>query len=153
MSDLQCPATLLIAATEMGPGSVHDLVEQVRGRRIAAVYGSLGKAAASANQAASELGLPEARFRDGLGEPAELVDPAEGRQQVVELFAQAINEIADAHRGEAVLVFADDQVTRLAIPGATPHVEPDGTVVQVTLMEVDGDGRRFLSGRLEHRDS
>jgi len=149
MSDLQCPATLLIAATEMGPGGVHDLVERVRRRRIAAVYGSQGEAAASAKQAASELGLPEPRFPDGLGEPADLVHPAAGRQLVVERFAQAINDIADAHRGEAVLVFADDQVMRAAVPGATPHVEPDGTVLQVTLMEVDGDGRRLLSGRLE----
>lgn len=149
MSDLQCPATLLIAATEMGPGGVHDLVEQVRGRRIAAVYGSLGEAAGSARQAASELGLPEPRFPEGLGEPADPADPAQGRQLVIERFAQAINEIADVHRGEAVLIFAGEQVIRLAVPGAAPHVEPDGTVLQVALMEVDGDGRRLLSGRLE----
>jgi broad specificity phosphatase PhoE len=146
MSDLQCPATLLIAATEMGPGRVHDLVEQLRGRRVAAVYASLGQAAELARLAASELDLPEPRFSDALGEPADLGDPAAGSQLVIERFTRVIDEIADVHRGEAVLVFTYDQLMGLAIPGATGQPELDGGVIPVTEMEVDGDGWRLRAG-------
>jgi hypothetical protein len=130
MSDLQCPATFLIASGEMGTGRVHDLVEQVRGRRISAVYASLGLAAEPAKLAASELGL-EPRLSDALGEPAD--------------FTQAIDEIADVHRGEAVLVFTNDHVMRLAVPGQTRHLVPHGTLLPVTEMDVDSDGWRLRS--------
>jgi probable phosphoglycerate mutase len=87
MSDLQCPATVLIARhgeaeyavagvlsdeggtlTDMGRGQVHHLVEQVRSHRVAAVYSSrMQRAVESAEQAASELGLKHVVV-DGLQE-------------------------------------------------------------------------------------
>lgn len=77
MSDLQCPATVLIARhgeaefavpgvlsddggrlTPRGRAQVHHLAGQVRPRRIAAVYSSrMGRAVESAELAAAELGL------------------------------------------------------------------------------------------------
>ena len=87
MSDLQCPATVLIAVhgeaqcaaggvlpqddgalTDQGRAQVRHLVAQVADRRVAAVYSSaMRRAAESAELAASALGLPVAAL-DGLQE-------------------------------------------------------------------------------------
>ena len=87
VSDLQCPATMLIAAggeaqcaagcvrsqddwalTQQGRAQVRHLVAQVAHRRVAAVYSSaMRRAAESAELAASALGLPVVVL-DGLQE-------------------------------------------------------------------------------------
>jgi len=87
MSDLQCPATLLVsrhgdaqysvegvmsddggALTDKGRDQVRHLVGQVGSRRVAAVYSSkMGRAVESAELAASELGLHSLAV-DGLQE-------------------------------------------------------------------------------------
>jgi hypothetical protein len=64
---------------------------------------------------------------------------------VVQRFTQAVGEIADAHRGEAVLVFTYEQVMGLAIPGANRQMVRDGAGLHVTEMDVDGDGWRVRS--------
>jgi 2,3-bisphosphoglycerate-dependent phosphoglycerate mutase len=87
MSDLQCPATLLIARhghagyavdgvlsddggwlTDLGRRQVSGLADTLRSRRIAAVYSSrMGRAVESADLAASGLGVRRA-VTDGLQE-------------------------------------------------------------------------------------
>ena len=169
MSDLQCPATVLIARhgeamtavdgvlsdddgplTVKGRGQVHDLVGQVRGRRVAAVYSSRTRPSIeSAELAASELGLAPVAV-DGLQEFS-VGDLAGASFHDEARFTEAIEEIADVHRGETVLVFSHGAAMSLAIPRlaanmrndlARQRVLPNCAVAEV---EVDSDGWRLVS--------
>jgi 2,3-bisphosphoglycerate-dependent phosphoglycerate mutase len=197
MSDLQCPATLLIARhgeaehaaagvlsddggrlTATGREQVARCAGQVRPRRIAAVYSSpMEPAVESARLAASELGLQPVVV-DGLQEfgvgglagvsihdaraqqvfnawrsgDLDIGCPgAEDGHLVVRRFARAVGEIADMHRGEAVLVFAHGGAMSLAIPRlaanlgnnlAAQRFLPHCVPVEV---EIDGDGWRVVT--------
>ena len=162
MSDLQCPATLLVSRhgdadyavggvlsddggwlTVKGREQVRHLAEQIRPRRIAAVYSSrMGRAVESAELAASELGLrpvvveglQEFSVGDlaGVGFPDERTQKvfeawqlgdldaacpgAEDGHLVVSRFTKALGEIADVHRGETVLVFSHGGAMALVLP-------------------------------------
>ena len=166
MSDLQCPATLLIARhgdaeyavdgvlsddggalTDKGRDQVRHLVEQVRSRRVAAVYSSqMGRAVESAELAAGQLGL-RSLVVDGLQEFA----VGEPGHVVVKRFKEALEDIADTHRGETVLVFTHGGVMSLAIPRLAVNVRnnlaaqrflPNCVAAEI---EVDADGWRVLS--------
>jgi len=197
MSDLQCPATLLIsrhgdagyavdsvlsddggALTDKGRDQVRHLVEQVRSRRVAAVYSSqMGRAVESADLAASELGL-HALAVDGLqefsvgdlagvsfhddraqqvfdawlhGDLAAACPGAEDGHTVVKRFRGALDEIADRHRGETVLVFTHGGAMSLAIPRLSVNLR-NGLAAQrflpscvVAEIEVDADGWRVVT--------
>lgn len=197
MSDLQCPATLLIARhgdadyrvrgvrtddggwlTAKGREQVRLLVEQVRPRRVAAVYSSrMGRAVESAELAATGLGLrPVAvdglqEFSVGDLEGVDLQDPraqevfdgwlageldaacpgGEDGHAVVSRFGDALEAIADRHRGETVLIFAHGGVMAFAVPRlstngrnnpAAQRFLPNCVPVEV---EVDADGWRLIS--------
>ena len=198
MSDLHCPATLLIARhgdaqygvdgvlsddggalTDKGREQVRHLVEQVRPRRIAEVYCStMDRAVQSAELAASELGVRPV-VADGLQEfsVGELAgvsfqDPraqqvfdgwlhgdldagcpgAEDGHAVVKRFREALEEIADTHRGETVLVFTHGGVMSLVVPRLSSNVRNDLVAGQRFLpncvpaeVEVDADGWRVIS--------
>jgi probable phosphoglycerate mutase len=197
MSDLQCPATLLIARhgdaeyavdgvmsddggalTDKGRAQVRHLVEQVRPRRIAEVYSStMHRAVQSAELAASDLGV-RAIAVDGLQEfavgelagvshkhpRAQLVfdawlhgdldiggPGAEDGHAVVKRFREALDEIADTHRGETVLVFTHGGVMSLAIPRLAVNVRNDLATQRFlpncvpAEVEVDADGWRLVS--------
>jgi 2,3-bisphosphoglycerate-dependent phosphoglycerate mutase len=165
MSDLQCPATLLVAlhgeATSAGPEiggvradrygpltgrgrqQVSHLVEQVRPRRVAAVYSSgVGQAVESAARAASELGLRHIVV-DEIGDD-EVHDLARGR------FRDALEAVADVHRGETVLVFVHGEVLAwvpgISVNGRNTAVTPDPLPFCVAAeVEVDSDGWRLVS--------
>lgn len=197
MSDLQCPATLLIARrgdaeyavdgvlsddggalTDKGRAQVRHLVEQVRPRRIAEVYSStMHRAVQSAELASSGLGVRRV-VTDGLeefsvgevagvsyqdpraqqvfdawlhGDLAAACPGAEDGHVVVRRFKEALEDIADTHRGETVLVFTHGGVMSLAIPRlavnvrndlATQRFLPNCVPVEV---EVDADGWRLVS--------
>ncbi|HEY5181732.1 MAG TPA: histidine phosphatase family protein [Dermatophilaceae bacterium] len=197
MSDLQCPATMLVARhgaaayavdgvlleddgalTDKGRDQVRHLVEQVRSRRVAAVYSSqMGRAIRSAELAASELGLHSVAV-DGLqefsvgdlagvsfdddraqqvfdgwlrGDLAAACPGAEDGHAVVTRFKGAIDEIADSHRGETVLVFTHGGAMSLAIPRLSVNLR-NGLAVQRFLphcvaaeIEVDADGWRVVT--------
>jgi len=197
MSDLQCPATLLVsrhgdagyavdsvlsddggALTDKGRDQVRHLVEQVRSRRVAAVYSSqMGRAVESADLAASELGL-HALAVDGLqefsvgdlagvsfhddraqqvfdawlhGDLAAACPGAEDGHTVVKRFRGALDEIADRHRGETVLVFTHGGAMSLAIPRLSVNLG-NGLAAQrflpscvVAEIEVDADGWRVVT--------
>ena len=162
MSDLQCPATLLVsrhgAAEYARPGflsddggwlsdagrrQVHELVESLCGVRVAAVWSStMDRAVESAVLAADLLGVP-ARSLDGLQEfsVGELAgvsyqDPraqtvfdrwlagdldagcpgGEDGHTLVARYREAVETIADQHRGETVLVFSHGGVMSLVLP-------------------------------------
>jgi hypothetical protein len=113
VSDLQCPATLLLART----GDPGQLVAALRGRNVARVYGSPGAdgpAAAVAGALGVELVLDEdlGRVVDG-----PLDDLADARRE-------ALQAIADLHRGETVVVL----------------LGPSTSGWEVVEVSVDGDG-------------
>ena len=174
MSDVQCPATLLIARhgeataqgvlseeggwlSDKGREQVRHLVEQVGLRRIAAVYCSTtDPAVQSAELAASALGV-RLVVSDGLhglslqGDLGAAGPGAEDGQAVVKRFAGAIEEIADTHRGETVLVFTHGGVISLVIPRLSVNVRNDLGAQRVlphcapVEVEVDADGWRVIS--------
>lgn len=173
MSDLQCPATLLVARhgdaeysvegvmsdeggalTEKGRDQVRHLVEQVRSRRVAAVYSSqMERAVESAELAAALLGLRSlvvdglqefsvgdlagASFHDDRaqqvfdawlhGDLAASCPGAEDGHAVVKRFKGAFDEMADRHRGETVLVFTHGGAMSLAIPRLSVNLRNDLT--------------------------
>ena len=192
MSDLQCPATLLVsrhgdagyavggvlldddsALTDKGRDQVRHLVEQVRSRRVAAVYSSkMRRAVESAELAASELAL-RALAVDGLqefsvgnlagvsfdddraqqvfdawlhGDLAASCPGAEDGHAVVKRFKEALDEIADRHRGETVLVFSHGGAMSLAIPRLSANLRNDPAAQRflsscvAAEIEVDADG-------------
>jgi hypothetical protein len=120
MSDLQCPATLLIVRTGavgqqvLAAGQqVQHLVEQMDGRRVSAVYSSPTESVLEpARLTASRLGMKPI-----------LIDGLEER------FSESVGEIADLHRGEAVLVFTQ------------------GEGSEISEIEVDSDGWRTVASR------
>lgn len=169
MSDLQCPATLLIARhgdaepatdgvpsddggglTDKGRAQVRHLVEQVRPRRIAVVYsGAMKRAVQSAELASSGLGVPHI-VTHGLQELS-VGEAAEDGHAVVRRFKEAVDEITDAHRGETVLVFTHGDVMSLALPRLSLNVRKDFATQRFlpncvpAEVEVDADGWRIVS--------
>ena len=114
MSALQCPARLFVARS----GGAQALAAALRGERIARVWcGPLPPSVATAETVAAVLGVG-VEVREGLrrlrldgGPPA------------------VLEEVADEHRGEAVLVVGDE------------HTLPDAGYVE---LEVDADGWRLV---------
>ncbi|HEY8618790.1 MAG TPA: histidine phosphatase family protein [Dermatophilaceae bacterium] len=197
MSDLQCPATLLIARhgdaeytvagalsddggrlTDLGRRQVKELVDTLGSRRIAAVYSSrMVRAVESADLAAAGLGVRRV-VTEGLQEPSvgELAgvsfqDPrahqvfdawlqgnldagypgGEDGHTVMKRFKEALEDIADTHRGETVLVFTHSGVMSLVVPRLSVNVRNDLAAQRLppncalAEVEVDADGWRILS--------
>ena len=159
MSDLQCAATLLMCRTaeagsdvpgllngdgqagplsELGRTRVRELAERLRTRRVAAVYSSqMARAVESAEIAADTLGV-QALAVEGLQE-----------RSAVARFREALEGIADLHRGETVLVFGDGGVMSLAIPRLAANA-PDDLAARRSLpscapvqIAIDADGWRL----------
>lgn len=199
MSDLQCPARVLLARhaesviesdvesalesarsgegavlTPRGVAQAGELAERLRAERIACVYTSpmLG-AQQTGRIVASALGVP-LRLLPGVEEPgveetggeetggeetgaeetgAEkcAVDSHDGRA-VVARVAAALGGVADAHRGESVLVVSHGGVMSLALPwlvdnpGALRHRPPPLDHCAVVALEHDADGWRLIRG-------
>ena len=196
MSDLQCPATLLIARhgdadhpvhgvlsddggclTELGRAQVGVLAGRLLSRRIAAVYcSSMKRAVESADLAAAQLGV-QLFVADGLEElsTGDLAgshqDPrarqvfdawlhgsldagypgGEDGHTVVKRFKDALEDIADTHRGETLLVFTHSGVMSLVIPRLALNVRNDLAAQRIppscapAEVAVDADGWRVIS--------
>lgn len=169
MSDLQCPATILVAGhgeadhqehgdrtagdgrlSDLGRAQVGELVEAIRSRRIAAVYTSrVGPAIESGQRVASALGMRSVAV-DGLAELT--VGDLDGDgHAVVSRFRGALEAIADVHRGETVLVITHGAVMALVVPRVSANVgnmpaaqrlPPSCVPAEI---EVDADGWRLMS--------
>ncbi len=171
MSDLQCPATVLVARhgdadypharvlsddggwlTDTGVAQVRELAESLGGRRVAAVYSShLQRAVESADVAAQVLGVGS-RVLAGLEELSvgllagrEHDDPellgvyaawnaghlgtaipgGESGHDALARYRAALEEIADLHRGETVLVFSHGAVMSFCLPRMGDNVRDD----------------------------
>ena len=197
MSDLQCPATILVARhgdadypharvlsedggwlTDKGVAQVQALAQSLSGRRVAAVYSSrLQRAVESASLAAEALGV-DARVVDGLqefsvgalagrdhddpellgvfdawkaGHLGTFIPGGESGRQALERYRAALEEIADLHRGETVLVFSHGGVMSFCLPRMGVNMRDDlaGQLFlpncAVAELSIDSDGVRILS--------
>ncbi|MFW5472108.1 histidine phosphatase family protein [Knoellia sp. CPCC 206450] len=171
MSDLHCPATLLVARhgdagyphpavlsddggwlTDSGRAQVLELAGSLRSRNVAAVYTSrLQRAVESGVVAAEALGVAS-RVVDGLeelsvgalagrehddpellgvfeawraGHLGTVVPGGESGRAVLDRYRAAVEEIADLHRGETVLVFTHGGVMSFAVPRMGRNVRSD----------------------------
>ena len=191
MSDLQCPARLIVARHAEAAYESHDLVDQggsltptgreqsralgdsLRGERIAHVYdSSYSRAVQTGEIAAAALGvgvtvregLLEVSVGDYAGLPSE-PDPirpifaqwadgdldaripgAENGHEVISRLGDTLDEIADLHRGEAVLVISHGGVMCAALPALARNMrirDIEGQHLANTAyarFERDGDG-------------
>jgi probable phosphoglycerate mutase len=196
VSDLQCPARILVARhgeamyddpellsndggwlTELGRDQAAGLGERLRGERVAAVYTShLNRAQQTGAVVGEVLGLSAAtvegvqEFSVGslAGTPA--MGPAarevftawvtgdldrrwpgaENGTEVVGRFVDAVEELADRHRGETVLVVSHGGVMTLAIPNTATNTRAELALQAfipncgVAEVEVDSDGWRLV---------
>ncbi len=138
--------------SELGRRQVVSCAEGLRSERVAAVYGSpLERAAESAGRAAEVLdvghqvlpGLEEIRVGERAGQPwtdplmqsvyaawfaGELdvrVPGAESGREVLARVTEALQLIADQHRGEQVLVFTHGGVMSFVLPRIARNVRDD----------------------------
>lgn len=166
------------ALTQLGRQQIRDMATQLRGERIAHVYTSgLRRSQESAELAAQELGvgvsvLEEVQeynvggFEGVSYEDARVVEmfdqwargdlscgfpDGETGEQIIRRYRDALEGLADLHRGEAVLVMSHGGVMSLAIPALARNVRPDSArnsyvpnAVPAQL-SVDSDGIDVLS--------
>jgi Histidine phosphatase superfamily (branch 1) len=156
MSDLQCPATFLVVRVGDTPGEgwrreVAELVERLRDRRVAAVYGGrTAQADAVAAGLADGLGLAARRLGALPTSPAEAADGSVAAPTAAVRCRRVLEDLADLHRGETVLVVDDGQVLDRALEplarraaGEAP-TRPALTPYQLVTLQVDGDGWRLV---------
>jgi broad specificity phosphatase PhoE len=197
MSDLFCPATLLVARhadaeyghphvlsdeggwlTDKGKAQAQALAESLRDRRIARVFTStMQRAVESGAVAARVLGVGVVEL-EGLqefsvgalagrdfddpelesvhqawrhGDLGRFIPGGERGQDVLARFQEALQEIADLHRGETVLVFSHGGVMSFVLPRIATPVRNDLVSREFLSncdpaeLEVDADGVRVLS--------
>ena len=125
MGDLHCPATLLLAAYG-DAAQAQALAARLRSRKVALVWSSdVAPARAYAQAVAAALGV-------GVSVRAELGVPDPDRVR------DLLDEIADTHRGETVLVVTDDAGVRLVtglLPSAPGLLADGGPLVELTADE------------------
>ncbi len=149
MSDVHCPATFLLACpgqaassegvvamTWHGRTEARRLAALLTDRRLALVYAGHDLAAVqTAEVVAGALGL-HVRVSAALAEAYDAGGES-ARRRVEEL-----EEIADAHRGETVLVVAGRDVLRSVVPRLAPGLAEAGPLAPDRPVElaVDADG-------------
>jgi 2,3-bisphosphoglycerate-dependent phosphoglycerate mutase len=169
MSDLQCPATLILVGwgpvprepdgVEPVPREAHgelprlaELADELRTRRIAAVFsGRDASTLVTAQALALRLGVVH-RSIDGLeplpAGPAGAAVPSAGPVDADATGARhraALDALADLHRGETVLVVTDARVLTTLWPATPrPHGEDALSPYRLVTVQVDGDGWRLL---------
>ncbi len=171
MSDLHCPATLLVARhgdadyphakvlsddggwlTDKGKDQVRQLAESLGSRNIAGVWTSRVQRAIESGAIAAEILGVESRAVDGLqefsvgalagrdhddpelmgvfeawkaGHLGTFIPGGESGEQALDRYRSALEEIADQHRGETVLVFTHGGVMSFGLPRLGRNVRND----------------------------
>ncbi len=203
MSDLHCPATLVVARhakaafvetwfsdeggslTSEGRAQAGELADSLRGRRIAAVWCSdASRAVQTAEVVAARLGvavtarkaLREVYIGDLLGQGFDYgrieavcerwyagtlearFDGGESGAEVVDRHREQLEEIADLHRGETVLVVGHQTALGIVVPTLVPGLSiawarsNELANTESIELENDADGwvlRRWGDRRLE----
>ncbi len=194
MSDLHCPATVLVARhgeaeyesdllsdaggslTMVGRSQSRELADSLADRNVALVYSSpMSRAVQTAEIVAGRLGcgvrvreaFAELSVGDLGGEPVSALAPvferwragdlaaavpgSESGEQVVARVREALEDIADLHRGETVLVISHGWVMGLALPQLAHGVEVGRAMPSCRPVElsVDADGWRCTGWPVE----
>lgn len=141
VSSLQCPATLLLspcdAATTPGLSeeAARSLAERLASRRVAALWTTdTASARAMSDLAADALGCRADVRRD-----LDARDADESDSVAVERLRDALQEAADIHRGEVVLLLVDAALLRLALPRMAAGVRGDMTFATGDVVELEVD--------------
>lgn len=125
MSDLQCPARFLVVRSGLANHpDLTALLGALQGERIAAVYTVADPDVASA----------AARLATHLGMPVRPL-PDTGRHDAGDPIREAMEVLADGHRGEAVAL----------VVGVEEPIPGSPTTAPLTRIDVDSDGWRVLS--------
>jgi len=168
--------------TRRGREQSRDLAARLVGERIAAVWSSpMARAVQTAEVAAGALGV-DVVVREGLrelgvghaagttgdpdpfaetfaawlgGDLSARVPGAETGLEVLARYGAVLDEVADAHRGEAVLVVSHGGATCLALPVLARNLAPEHALdlplgsCEVVALEADADGwvARSWAGR------
>ena len=168
--------------TRRGREQSRDLAARLVGERIAAVWSSpMARAVQTAEVAAAALGV-DVVVREGLrefgvghaagttgdpdpfaetfaawlgGDLSARVPGAETGLEVLARYGAVLDEVADAHRGEAVLVVSHGGATCLALPVLARNLAPEHALdlplgsCEVVALEADADGwvARSWAGR------
>lgn len=145
VSSLQCPATLLLSPcdTTTPPEILREragaVAARLASRRVAALWTArAGSAHGSAESVAERLGCRvTVRVELDAGDVDETGPAAADRLRGV------LQEAADLHRGEAVLLLVDAVLLRTALPrlAAGLHGGPDLEAGEVVELEVDEEWR------------
>jgi probable phosphoglycerate mutase len=155
-----------------------ELGERLAGERVARVWSSpMSRAVQTAEIAAARLGV-DVVVREGLrelgvghaaGQPAD-PDPftdtfaawlggdlaaripgGESGEEVLARYSAVLEEIADAHRGESVLVVSHGGVTCMAVPLLARNLRADHALavplVNCAVVELDGDADGWVARR------
>jgi probable phosphoglycerate mutase len=131
VSDLFCAARLVLAPTTGSPARA--LAASLGGRRVASVYGGDEPAVTEdAGFLADELGVRLTTSAD-----LRAAGTGESESELVGRHRRQLEEIADLHRGETVLVLADAAALGLVVPALVGKAP--GAVGTVEL-ENDADG-------------
>lgn len=171
MSALQCPARVYLARhgeatyetgrvrdgdgqlTPAGRAQARSLAEALRGARIARVWTSpLARAVQTAEIVAGVLGV-DVVVRQGLreyGASARAGGHAEGSEDVEARMRAVLQEAADEHRGEAVLVVSHAGAVMAAVPPLVGLPRGPGPGVMlgscgVVELEADGEAWQIIS--------
>ena len=167
MSSLHCPARVYLARhgeatyetgavsdgdgqlTPDGRAQARRLGETLRGERIARVWTSpLARAVQTAEIAAAVLGV-DVVVRQGLreyGASAYVGGAAEGFEDVEARMRAVLQEAADEHRGEAVLVVSHAGAILAAVPplvGLPPGWGPGIRLGNCGVVELQADGEEW----------
>ena len=157
MSSLQCPARVFVARhgqaqrpagsddgglTDEGRAQALALAAELRSARISRVWtSSMARAAETAEIVAAELGVGVA-VRDGLREYA-ADEPAEALAARV---TEVLEEVADEHRGEAVLVVTHGGALLAALAplaGIPAERLRERSLPPCAAVELEADGERW----------
>jgi probable phosphoglycerate mutase len=196
VSDLQCPARILVARhgeamyddpellsndggwlTDLGRKQAAGLGGRLREERVAAVYtsrlnraeqtgavvGDILGVSASTIEGIQEFAVGTLAGTPAMGQVAREVfvawvtgdldrrwPGAETGTEVVARFVEAVESLADRHRGETVLVISHGGVMTLAIPNTAVNTRPELALdafipnCAVAELEVDSDGWRLV---------
>lgn len=196
MSDLQCPATLVVvrhantafvedsfsdeggSLTSEGRGQAHRLADSLTGRRVAAIYSSdVSRAVQTAEIAAARLkvsatackSLREVFIGSLIGEEFDVghiaavsdqwhagslgarFDGGESGTDVVERHRAQLDEIADLHRGETVLVVGHQTALGIVVPtlalNLTPGWARDHELANTESVELERDADGWVLRR------
>jgi len=161
VSDLQCAATLLVvrhgdhddrALTALGRSQARTLARDLTGRRVAAVYTSrLARARDTGVEICAVLGLG-VQVVDGL-EELDLAATCPDRESgagVVQRFREALDDIADLHRGETVVAVSHPGVMSMCLPvlcrGLSREQGGNRQLAGCTVVEIHVDGDGWMLG-------